>query len=360
MKHGTDITWTHWPDTRGETWTVLRGCQWAHYRGLDGLNHGYKTCAFCYAQSTAASLTTRFDMPAYNGLTTRMPDGTAIWNGVINFDEELLYWPLHCTKPRTFFLSSMSDLWFHGVTDMKIAKIIAVMEVCLDHRFLVLTKRPDRQTALLNDPEFVKMIRECTKDMAPRERTIIEARRDSTSISKKKRFRDGMMPATNIWWGTSIEDQRSAAWALDHLSQLRTIGRLFCSYEPVIGHVDFRQLEIEPGLFLDALTGDLSGQLDGPYLQKHSKLPAIREPLSWVISGGASPQRGRNPFKFDLDYARSLDKQLKEARCPHFRKQLGGKLIKGDTRVFLDVHTGHNADPQYWPEDLRVQEFPKE
>lgn len=66
----------------------------------------------------------------------------ATWNPL--FVPESLSIPLRTKKPTTFFVNSMSDLWFEGFTNDQIAAVFCVMAACPQHTFQVLTKRAAR------------------------------------------------------------------------------------------------------------------------------------------------------------------------------------------------------------------------
>jgi protein gp37 len=59
-------------------------------------------------------------------------------------DETMLRWPLKWKKPQRIFVCSMTDLFMESVPDEFIDKIFAVMALCPQHTFQVLTKRPER------------------------------------------------------------------------------------------------------------------------------------------------------------------------------------------------------------------------
>ena len=105
----------------------------------------------------------------------------------------------------------------------------------------------------------------------------------------------------------------------------------------------------------------------------------VHQRVSWVIVGGES---GPGARRFDLAWARSIVRQCRDAGVPVFVKQLGahpvddvvhcpshpGGVIDGCDagcrfrRVLherLETHDRAGADPAEWPEDLRVQEFPR-
>ena len=120
----TGIEWTD------ATWNPIRGCS----RVSEG-------CRNCYAETIAA----RFSGPglAYEGLAV-MQNGHPHWTGKIEFVDEHLLDPLSWRRPRRIFVNSMSDLFHENVTDEMRDKIFAVMALCPQHIFQVLTKRPAR------------------------------------------------------------------------------------------------------------------------------------------------------------------------------------------------------------------------
>lgn len=74
-------------------------------------------------------------------------------------------------------------------------------------------------------------------------------------------------------------------------------------------------------------------------------LGPIRLPfrVDWLICGGES---GAGCRSLDLSWARGIRDWCSAANTPFFMKQLGGHPNKCD-------------DPAEWPEDLRIQEFPR-
>jgi protein gp37 len=71
-----------------------------------------------------------------------------------------------------------------------------------------------------------------------------------------------------------------------------------------------------------------------------------------VIVGGES---GANARPCDLAWIRSIIQQCRTAAVPVFVKQLGSGSWKGGPNGYRDSKGG---DPEEWPGDLRVREFP--
>lgn len=282
------IEWTN------ATWNPLRGCS----RISEG-------CRFCYAEGIAA----RFSGPgmAYEGLAHRV-GGEARWTGKVVLVEDKLTMPLRWKKPRMIFVNSTSDLFHESVPDEWIDRVFAVMALCPQHTFQVLTKRADRMQAYMT----------ARNGMGNRHAAL-------------------EMPLPNVWLGVSVEDQATADARIPHLLATPAAKR-FVSYEPALGPVDFYY----------ALRGI------GPATEVR------RGQLDWIIVGGES---GRGARPFDLQWARDVIAQCKDAGVACFVKQLGAKVTgphpNGVNETTLEFRHSKAGDIEEWPADLRVREFPQ-
>jgi protein gp37 len=124
---------------------------------------------------------------------------------------------------------------------------------------------------------------------------------------------------SHIWWGVSVEDKKYGLPRIEHLRSADVAVR-FVSIEPLLE-------------YLGAL--DLSG-------------------IHWAIIGGES---GHGARPFDLGWGRSIVSQCREQGVPCFMKQIGRSPVNGGSPIAHSDPKG--GDPQEWPEDLRVREFPK-
>jgi protein gp37 len=155
---------------------------------------------------------------------------------------------------------------------------------------------------------------------------LIEATPDLDWLLLTKRPENivGMTPGDfgnwpNVWIGTSVEDQRRADVRVPHL--LRVPAAIhFLSIEPLLGPIDLWRVN----------EADVAS-------------PSVCE-IDWAIIGGESGPLAR---PMDLAWARTLLGQCREAGIVPFVKQLGG-------------HPSKREHPEDWPEDLRVQEFPRQ
>src|SRR5258708_16196189 len=113
----TDATWT---PIRARTDNVGWHCE-----------HVSEGCRNCYAEGINRRLGT--------GLSFKPALKPALF-----LDEKMLLAPLKWKKPRTIFVCSMTDLFADFVRDEWIDRMFAVMALCPQHRFQVLTKRAQR------------------------------------------------------------------------------------------------------------------------------------------------------------------------------------------------------------------------
>lgn len=208
--------------------------------------------------------------------------------------------PLGWVKPRRIFVNSMSDLFHARVPREFVARVFAVMAATPQHTYQVLTKRTSRMAALLSKSDFYAEVR--------------QALRDHHGMSEVDAFGTDRFPLWNGWLGTSVEDQKQALLRVPALKVTPAAVR-WLSLEPLLGPVDL---------------GDCAG-------------------IDWAVIGGES---GAGARPMDEAWVRSLIEQCRAVGVPVFVKQMGEAWAK--------QHGGSKkgGSPQYWPEDLRVREYP--
>lgn len=169
---------------------------------------------------------------------------------------------------------------------------------------------------------------------------------------------EGTAFPSNIWLGTSVEDQRRADERIPHL--LRVPARVrFLSCEPLLGPVDVRDyLEAPNCIACDGLGHD--GSIFENTCNKCAGYGLSRDAdaiIHWLIVGGES---GHGARPMHPDWARALVQQCRAAGVAPFVKQLGSAWARewcyGGKTVAQWADT-KGGDMQYWPEDLRVREF---
>lgn len=363
MSDGTHIGWTD------ATWNVFVGCT--------KISPGCKNCS---AQRDARRLTHN-PHPAiaakYAGVVT--PDG-ANWTGKINFDEATLGLPLRWRKPRRIFVNYTSDTFHADVPDEWIDKLFAVMALCHQHTFQVLTKRPDRMLSYLRalskekcrgywfgELGFLSDVA-ISNGIATKEE--LNARFDAWRRANRPDLPDEPQcigdtvtykpnfPLKNVWLGTSVENQKEADERIPFLLETPAAVR-WISAEPLLGPVD-----------LTTWLGEF--RADGWCFECHQKHPKIRmwgdgaivkralcdgcaPSLDWVVAGGES---GKDARPIHPDWARSLRDQCETIGVPFFYKQHGNWLHQ--SQEYADGLTGAECSrivtgkgAHKWPDGTR-------
>ena len=220
MADGTKIEWSD------ATWNVITGCS--------VVSPG---CTNCYAMRLAG--TRMKNHPSRKGLTRASKAGP-VWTGGIRFNEQWLDQPVRWKRPRMIFVCAHGDLFAEGVTDDMIDRVFAVMALCPQHIFQVLTKRPERMLAYI--------------ETDPGDRINSVA---GTMMHWDDMPDDAQWPARNIWLGVSVEDQKRANERAPYMWSLSGAGWMtWVSYEPALGPVDWGSWE-----FIDWM---VSGGESGP------------------------------------------------------------------------------------------------
>lgn len=189
----------------------------------------------------------------------------------------------------------------------------------------------------------------------------------------------------NLQLGTSISDQATAGKAVPELMRCRDLARvLFLSAEPLLGPVDLSRVGNHDGTSANRFDGNCLyvGDIGGA---EYAWSP--RNFIQWVIVGGES---GPNARPCNPKWIRSLVEQCKAAGVRCFVKQLGANIVLRnddvedqfnndesgwpDPHVEYDIHgyrenfqgadcrvclqDKKGGNPEEWPADLRVREFP--
>lgn len=144
----------------------------------------------------------------------------------------------------------------------------------------------------------------------------------------------------NVWLGTTVENQQQAHNRLK-LLWLWTAAVKWVSFEPLLGPIDLYDI---PTLW----TYDFVGE---EVVDKELRLP-----FDWVIVGGESGnQSGKYRFRpCELSWLQGVVDVCQASGIPVFVKQLGTYL---NNHFCLNDH--HGRDWSYWPEALRVRQFPQ-
>jgi protein gp37 len=200
-------------------------------------------------------------------------------------DPKILQWPLKWRKASKIFVESQSDLFGEFVPDEMIDQVFAVMALCPQHTFQVLTKRPERMLEWFDAP------------FDNREHAVGEQMR---RISGGADPGIPEWPLANVWIGSTTENQY---WFKKRIASLikTPAARRFISAEPLLGSLYIRD-----------------------YLPK----------IDQVIAGGES---GRHARPTHPDWAKTLLAQCQETGTPFFWKQWGSWKDGSDFRDNAEI-----------------------
>jgi protein gp37 len=202
----------------------------------------------------------------------------------------------------------MSDLFHENVTDEMRDQIFAVMALCPQHVFQVLTKRPERMLSYLGASSILRTDR------------IVKMVGLRFPIGTEAKLQPICWPLPNVWLGVSVENRAAANERIPLLLQTPAAKR-FVSCEPLLSKLTFRWARWDD---------------HAPNLRRVKQLPPVERGgkilagcvdhldglrmLDWVICGGESGPHAR---PMHPNWARSLRDQCAAAQVPFFLKQWG-------------------------------------
>ena len=220
-----DRTPIEWTDA---TWTPIRARRRDHAGGpvthvgwhCEKVSAG---CDNCYAQGINLRLGTK--LPFKPGHLAPRGEVEAL------LDERMLTAPLRWRRPRRIFVNSMTDTFGPFVTDDMLDRMFAVMALCPQHTFQVLTKRPARMR------EYMSRRDDRERHPAMRYAALLAMTCQWNTPALDLR----LWPLPNVWLGTSIEDQPTADARIPHLLATPAAIR-FASAEPLLGRLDLTRV----------------------------------------------------------------------------------------------------------------------
>lgn len=277
----------------GETWNPTRGCS--------KIDPG---CKNCYAIKSAASIVRRAKgKPVGLSYAKCLTKDKSNWSGHLELVPALLSKPLGWKHPRTVFVNSMSDLFHPEVPFEFIAAVFAIMAATPRHKYVILTKRPERAL------EWFCQYRHCGAFATHFDRYwhhLVEF----VDRSLVQRFYGVHAPASfplpNVTIGVSISDQPTADRLLPLLPQIPA-AYLGVSVEPMLGPVDLTPW-LRPS-HSTPITDTFREEFGVPKVVGwHPARPGI----DWVIIGAES---GKNRRPCELAWAQDLAGQVLDVQA---------------------------------------------
>ena len=270
----TNISWTN------AVWNPVTGCT--------KVSPG---CKNCYAEA----------------MTERFYGKNSFENIVLHPDR--LDTPLHWKKPRMIFVNSMSDLFHENIPFEFIDRVFAVMALCPQHTFQILTKRPERMREYMSAGTFT-----------------FEAA--MYSLTSPRVMDDFVWPLPNVWLGVSVENQKYADERIPLLLQTPAAIR-FVSAEPLLGEIRLvAKTTFPPSGGIE----DWLRFIANPYAKEiwveemvskiqWSSFDVHFRTVDWVIVGGES---GANRRECNPEWIQSIADQCRDAGVACFVKQDSG------------------------------------
>lgn len=331
-----DTTGIEWTDA---TWNPIVGCSITS-----------PGCAHCYAMPMAARIAHMQPRSHYADMTQPSAAG-AVWTGkVTRAPDNILTAPLRWRKGRRIFVNSMGDLFHESVQDEWIDRVFAIMALCPQHTFQVLTKRSARMRAYASGPKSPIRIAEII--LLESQAWGMKGKQMLAPLGNRPREEDPeyvRWPLPNVWLGVTAEDQTRADERIPDLLATPAAIR-FVSCEPLLGGLDLTQVgnlssirASFPGLIEKEErrrprngNGSISGYQIDAIGNPGSSIEFFQTPdhmggfsatsprqfprIDLVIAGGESGPRAR---PMHPDWARTLRDQCATVGVPFFFKQWG-------------------------------------
>lgn len=240
-------------------------------------------------------------------------------------------YPAPHTRPAVF-IEDMSDLWGDWVPFEMIDRVMSVAALRPDIAFQFLTKRAERMVEYFERTARSEHLEDAMRMvMLGFDRNAVAMREFFLFIDQPKRAKK---PLPNVLLGFSSEDQPNfdARWA--DMRKLAAMGwKVFCSYEPALGLIDFGRDDRDGnGVAIGRSFLDLG---------------------AWLIPGGES---GRSARPFDVAWMRSAIAQCSAAGIALWAKQMGANPV--DDEYPVKFKNSHGGDWLEWDEGLRVRQLP--
>lgn len=345
MAENTNIEWCH------HTFNPWRGCT--------KVSPG---CANCYADTLSARNPTTLGIWGYHG--TRIVASHSMWNQPVEWNKTQVCQNGHgpysidapakdCPecgsllgRPRVF-CASLGDVFEDWTQDMRYpakdddGKPTTHTAWWHPTRGVIKAGQTSLHLHPLERPTTMQDVRDQLFDLidaTPNLDWLLLTKRPENILRMVPQRWLGKFP-TNVWLGTSVENQATAAKRIPELLRIPAHIR-FLSCEPLLGPVHLRRLPHGDESDLDALLGQII------HTAQHRAIPPDPSPkIHWVIAGGESGPGARPMHPV---WATSLQKQCAATGTPFLFKQWGNWFpctqAEFNPTITLPVDTRKNPD----------------
>jgi protein gp37 len=259
-------------------------------------------CDHCYAE---AMMDTRMKRVTWGAGNPRLRTGEPYWRQPLRWNEKAKA----AGERHRVFCASLADVFDNEIDPAWRGDLFDLIYRTPDLDWLLLTKRIGNAAAMIEEARVSRVY-------LPR-----------------------WWPWPNVWLGATVVNQEEADRDIPKLLAAPAAVR-FLSIEPILGPISLRWLI---GPRRDRATNEYDG---------------LRA-LDWVIVGGESGPKARPTI---IGWVRDIVRECMTAGVPVFVKQLGATAIDEfapGCDHFLSLNHPKGGDPDEWPSDLRVREFPR-
>jgi protein gp37 len=294
---------------------------WNTFVGCNKISVG---CTNCYAERMAWRLANNPKVPAETRAKYQRVVKDGQWTGEVEFFPERLDQPLKARKPSRIFVGSMGDLFHPNMKDEWIDRIFAVMALCPQHQFMVLTKRPERMREYMTEKVCLESRAETIAEEAAWIGKIVwDSRGDKYYLYDRATAKDVAnrrpfpgWPLPNVMLGVTAENQKQADKRIPVLLEIPAAKR-FVSIEPMIGPVDLMNVTMDLSLCA-IVRGPVIGVNRG-----FNPGGAIEIGLNQIYLGG---ETGPGARPMHPDWVRKIRDDCQVAGVPLFFKSWGEYL----------------------------------
>lgn len=293
----------------------------ASYNPVTGCSNQFACREYCWAKKMAARQAGR------NGYDKDEPFKPT-------FHADKLDQPLRWNQPRRIAVSFMGDLFGEGVSEKWVDQVFAVMALCPQHTFLVLTKRPDRMSDYLGAAYMPgKVCDAAVLQFGCYLHTGTWKEHDTGAYRKLVPVK---WPLPNVLVGTSIANQTDADERIPQL--LKCPGNKWLSIEPMEGPIN-----------LTAIRN--GGEIFRPFscLQRWTDGKTTTG-IDWVICGGG-------PKPMHPAWVRSIRDQCQAAKVPFWFKQWGEWITKMKSKPGEEIFPRYSQAHCWNPEGIPPYPF---
>jgi protein gp37 len=310
MGERSNIGWTD------ASWNFTYGCQKAG-----------DECKFCYAMGEVYRMAGNPNPKISAGKAdlVQIVNGRPQWTGKFLVVPERLELPLSWRRPRMIFVNSLSDLFYGGLPQDAdempwdvFCQMMDVMRRANWHIYQVLTKRGGMMAERLHSYAATQIRQERS---LPPEHPVL--------MNEAREFYRTHFP--HVWWGISAGTQKAFDQATHDL--LANAGAV-------------RWLSMEP------LLESVEVATDADQIR-------LADVVDWIVVGGES-QKGARPTALTW-YSEIIQEALHYQGVPVFVKQLGepwAATHRIADRTPKDLGDKKGIDMQWWPQWLRVRQYP--